>query len=131
VGGETEADSRGPSLAAAWAPLLIGPLAAAAQIAHLQQPSENSRAAIRFLNAAVVGVGAVAFVTQLLGSARGEELPSTAPLVFGSVGALGMLLDLEERELDAERALLRRRADVVERFVPRRRARLDRVVVHV
>lgn len=131
VGATEPAGTGSVSPAAVAAPLLIGPLAAAAQLAHLREPTEQTRAAARFLNAAVIGVGAMEFAGELLGSARTGKLPSTAPLLFGSVGALGMLLDAEEQEWEAERTLLLHRARVVERLVPRRRARLDRVVVHV
>jgi hypothetical protein len=42
-----------------------------------------------------------------------------------------MLLDHNAAEREAERRRLERRAAVVERLVPRRRPKLDRIVVHV
>ena len=53
------------------------------------------------------------------------------PLTFGATACLGLLLEREEESERDERARLRRRARVVERLVPRRRSRLDRIVVHV
>lgn len=118
---------------AVWAPLVLAPLAAAAQLTHALRPSEGTRTATRVLNAAVVGVGAAELVDSLLSSRSGEQ-PSAAPWVFGSVGVLGWLLDRQEdemREEREEREALERRAAIVERFVPRRRTKLDRIVVHV
>lgn len=118
---------------AVWAPLVLAPLAAAAQLTHALRPSEGTRTATRVLNAAVVGVGAAELVDSLLSSRDGER-PSAAPWVFGSVGVLGWLLDRQEdeiREGREEREALERRASIVERFVPRRRSKLDRIVVHV
>jgi hypothetical protein len=59
------------------------------------------------------------------------RIPSLAPLAFAAVGVLGMLLDREEEEIDEARDSLERRARVVERLVPKRKAKLDRIVVHV
>lgn len=118
---------------AVWAPLVLAPLAAAAQLTHALRPSEGTRTATRVLNAAVVGVGAAELVDSLLASRSGEQ-PSAAPWVFGSVGVLGWLLDRQEdemREEREEREALERRAAIVERLVPRRRPKLDRIVVHV
>jgi hypothetical protein len=106
-------------------------LAAAAQLVHLNRPSATTRTAMRVLNAAVLSLGAAELLDNALGTARNGELISNAPLVFGSAGLLGMLLDREEARLDARQAWLRRRAEVAERLISRRGARLDRVVVHV
>jgi hypothetical protein len=59
------------------------------------------------------------------------HIPSLAPLAFAAVGVLGMLLDREEEEIDEHREALERRARVVERLVPQRKAKLDRIVVHI
>lgn len=131
VGTAESAEERAASPVAVWAPVLIGPLAAAAQLVHLNRPSATTRTAMRVLNAAVLSLGAAELLDNALGTARNGELISNAPLVFGSAGLLGMLLDREEARLDARQAWLRRRAEVAERLISRRGARLDRVVVHV
>jgi hypothetical protein len=120
--------ARGASHAAVWAPSLLAPMAAAAQIAHLSRPSKAVSAASRVLNTAVVGAGVASLAGMLAG--RGRGLPSLAPLALTAAGLLGLLLDRQEARIDAERERLERRARIVERLVPRRRARLDRVVVH-
>jgi hypothetical protein len=117
--------------AAIWAPLLLGTAAAAAHVAHTVRPSEKTLAAMRILNGAVVGVGVAELGDTLYASARRERPFSTASLVFGSAGVLGFLLDRGESEIEAEREQLERRARIVERFVPRRRPKLEKVVVHV
>lgn len=53
------------------------------------------------------------------------------PLTFGATACLGLLLEREEESERYERRRLQRRASVVERLVPRRHSRLDRIVVHV
>lgn len=118
------------SLAAVWAPALVAPLAAAAQVAHLSRPSAAVSAASRLLNAAVVGAGAAALAGALAGD-RGRRAPSLAPLGLAAAGLLGLLLDRQARRIAEERERLEKRARVVERLVPRRRARVERIVVHV
>jgi hypothetical protein len=118
------------SYAATWAPALLAPLAATAHLAHLTRPSESANLASRVLDAAVVGVGVLGLAQALRDRGRGAG-PSVAPLALASAGLLGLLVDRQERAARAERDRLARRASVVERLVPRRRARLDRVVVHV
>lgn len=119
------------SEAAVWAPLAIGAAAAAAQLVHTARPSEATNAAMRVFNGAVVGVSiarlaeaAVAGDTEI----RAALLP---PLALASAGLLGFLVDREAAEVEAERAHLERRASVVERLVPKRRPKLEGIVVHV
>lgn len=117
-------------VALTWAPLLLGPLAAAANLEHARRPSERSEAAVRFLTSASIGFGAALFVVDALLN-RGDPPRRIAPLAFASAGLLGLLLDKEEHEIEATEHDLERRARIVERLVPRRKAKLDRVVVHV
>lgn len=132
-----------------WAPLLLAPLAGAAQVASALRPLPENRRAARVANGLAIAVAAAAAAAGLAESIRPAPTPLgwegriarrrgrrawhrlLAPLAFGAAGALGLLIDRHERE-EAERiARLERRARVVERLVPRRRARLDRVVIHV
>lgn len=115
--------------ALAWAPALIGPLAAVAHLQHARQPDLESGRAVRLLNAASLTVGSALFVYDLLAGDRPRA--RLAPLAFASAGLLGITLDRQELETRNRETELRRRAKVVERLVPRRRPRLDRVVVHV
>lgn len=118
------------SYAAIWGPALIAPLAATAHLAHLARPSDSTTRATRFLDVAVIGLGVAAAVGDLV-SRRSARTPPLAPLALASAGLLGAALDREESATRAELRRLRRRASVVERLVPRRRSKLDRVVVHV
>jgi hypothetical protein len=86
---------------------------------------------MRVFNGAVVGVSiarlaeaAVAGDTEI----RAALLP---PLALASAGLLGFLVDREAAEVEAERAHLERRASIVERLVPKRRPKLEGIVVHV
>jgi hypothetical protein len=117
-------------LALAWGPALVAPIAAAAQYAHASRPSPATSAATRILNAAAVGIGLAALAGSLY-TARGPRVPSLSPLAFAAAGVLGIILDRHEREDARERKRLLRRANVVERLVPKRRHRVDHIVVHV
>ena len=68
---------------------------------------------------------------MLVSYQRSRQRPSLAPLLLTAAGLLAMALDRQEHRLAAERTRLEQRARIVERLVPRRRARLDRIVVHV
>ena len=114
----------------AWGPLLIAPLAAAANLRHASHPTEKTDAAVRLLTGATIGVGAALFLFDSIAT-RGRGSWRIAPLAFASAGLLGLLIDRQEEEIARQERALTRRARVVERLVPRRRARLDRVVVHV
>lgn len=104
-----------------WGPLILGSAAAAAQVVHALRPSAATRAATRVLNAGVIGVGVVSMA----------QSRSPAPLALETAAVLGLLLERQEERSHEERQQLRKRADIVERFVPRRRSKLDRIVVHV
>jgi hypothetical protein len=138
--GERRGDHRGPR-AIRWAPLVTAPAATAAHIARALWPGRTTRIATQIANGLALGVGAAGIASSLY-SALGEQeeeqqsewsarLPSLAPLAFAAVGVLGMLLDQEEQQIDEARDSLERRARIVERIVPKRKPKLDRIVVHV
>lgn len=56
---------------------------------------------------------------------------ATAVGALAAAGALGLLLKRQERAAAREQERLARRAAIVERLVPKRRARVDRIVIHV
>jgi hypothetical protein len=56
---------------------------------------------------------------------------ATAIGALAAAGTLGVLLKRQERAAAEEHERLARRAAIVERQVPRRRARVDRIVIHV
>jgi hypothetical protein len=118
-------------LPAALAPALVGPLAAAAHMTYAFTPSERNRTATRVLDAAAVGAGFAALVAALAIARREAAPPSVSAVALASAGALGILLDRNDREHSAELGRLEKRASVVERLVPKRRTRIDRIVVHV
>lgn len=127
-------DAAGPPrmpLAVALAPALLGPLAAAAQTLHALRPAETTETLGRVLSGTVLALGLAGLADSLVAAARGDERLSLAPLLFGSAGALGLLLDREETRVAAAARALERRARIVERVVPRRRPKLERIVVHV
>lgn len=130
-----------------WAPLLAAPLAGAAHAARALRPNRATRLAAQVLDGvamgvAAAGIGRVLYETAADSSAgapwtsgprhRARALSRTvAPLTFGATGVLGLILDREEQDEQAAQRRLRRRASVVERLVPKRRPRLDHVVVHI
>jgi hypothetical protein len=132
-----------------WAPLLAAPLAGAAHAARALHPSRTTRVAAQLLNGVAIGVGAVGLASSTLalfdddldlpaddrfGPRRkplSQRVPSLAPLAFGAAGLLGVILDREEQSDGAAHAALERRARIVERLVPKRRGRVERIVVHV
>jgi hypothetical protein len=120
------------SNAAAWAPTVMAPLTVAAHLANAFRPYDDLHRAMRVLDVAAVAAAAGIVVAQLLtrSAGRRDGLPN-ASLTLASTGVLGLLLDRQARHAEAERARLERRASIVERLVPKRRSRLDRVVVHV
>jgi hypothetical protein len=113
----------------AWAPALLAPLAAAAHLEHARRPGEQTSRAVRFLDIATLAVGSGLFIYDLV--ANRNSPARLAPLAFASAGILGITLEHQETETRRAEAALRRRARVIERLVPRRRPKLDRVVVHV
>jgi hypothetical protein len=113
------------------APVVLGPAAAAAQALRAVHPSERAETATRLFDALVIGVGAAGVLESLSRAVRGDGSFSFNPLLFGYIGVLGLLLDREETELREETEQLRRRASLVERWLPKRRTRIQRIVVHV
>lgn len=126
------ADAGGaPPRALVWGPAILAPLAAAAHVAHALERSDSTTAATRVLNAAVLSLGVANLAESLYSARRRPGAPSLSPLLLASAGLLGFALDRQERSTDEERRRLERRAAIVERVVPKRRPKLDRVVVHV
>jgi hypothetical protein len=125
---QEDAEAALPPLAAVWAPALVAPLAAIAHLAHGRRPSNATATATRVLDSAAIGAG---ITGTLAGVAGRREAPSLTPLALASAGILGLVLGRQSRRLRRERERLERRAAVVERLVPRRRPKLDRIVVHV
>lgn len=116
--------------AAKLAPGVIAPLAAAAHLMHLSNPSRAVDVATRVLDTAVVGVGVGAALAGLV-SRRSGAARSTAPLALATAGVLGLVIDRQERAHEIEHRRLARRASVVEKLVPARRPKVDHIVVHV
>lgn len=114
----------------AWAPLVVGPIAAAAQLQYTRESHVAPANAVRVLDGAVIALGGALFIADLVTS-RKMGARGVGALAFASVGLLGYLLERHEEQAASAERKLRRRADVVERLVPRRRPKLDRVVVHV
>lgn len=116
---------------AAWAPAVLGAVAAVAHAVHGFAPSERTRLATRTLDVAVVAGGLLGLAETLAAARRDRELPDVGAVSLACAGLLGILIDRTDSRNEAERERLERRARVVDRLVPRRRARLDRIVVHV
>lgn len=131
-----------------WAPVIAAPLAGAAHAARAMRPSAATRTAASLLNGLAIGVGAAgvlagAYAARSQRARRrawslppdhrplAERITAAAPLTFGATGILGLVLDHEEQSEADARHRLERRASLVERLVPKRRARIDHVVVHV
>lgn len=114
-----------------WGPAVLAGAAAIAHAVHAFTPGERTRLATRTFDVAVVGVGLLSLADRLAGARRGGTMPSPGPLSLASAGLLGVLVDRTETRHDAERQRLEKRSRVVERLVPQRRPRLDRIVVHV
>lgn len=129
AGRGADGDSPAPS-GLVWAPVLVAPLVAAAHLEHARNPSDRSQTAVRFLTGTAAGLGTILFIADAALN-RDHAPRRIGPLAFASAGILGLLLQRQEREIDREEEALEKRAKVVERLVPRRRAKLDRIVVHV
>jgi hypothetical protein len=114
----------------AWAPLVVATVAAAVQIRHARTPSAETARMLRLLNAAAVAVGGTLLAYDILDGSR-RRAGNLGSLGFLSASMLTIALDRHEQAALAAERELRRRAEVVERFVPRRRPKLDRIVVHV
>jgi hypothetical protein len=126
-----EDDGEGPRVVLTWAPAVLGPVAAIAHAAYAFSPTDRNRSAMRLLDVAVVGGGLLGLAGALTTARDRRSTPSLSSLALASAGALGMLLDHSAAEQAAERRRLERKAAVVERLVPRRRPKIDRIVVHV
>lgn len=124
------------------APLLTAALAAAAHAARASNDSQRARAGTRLLDGVAAGMavaGAVRAAYNALAPERAGAVaigrprlaPSVVPLTFGATAVLGLILEHEERRERQALERLRRRASIVERLVPQRRTRLDRIVLHI
>lgn len=144
----TQADGpvRQPWDALGMAPLVVAPLAGAAHAVLAARPEPRVRTATRVLDGMAVGAAVAAVAAGAYAIATGSQDPrryrrarntrmsllgAIAPLAFGATGILGLLLEREEREEVAARRRLARRASLMERLVPRRKPKLDRIVVHI
>lgn len=113
-----------------WAPVIIAPMAAAAAVLHARSATPRTAAALRFSNAAAIAVGGTLLLADLAGSGE-VVIRRLGSLGLVAAGFMGYALDRHERASEQAERALRRRAAVVERLVPRRKTKLDRVVVHV
>jgi hypothetical protein len=118
-------------LAAIWGPALVAPIAAAAHLRQAIRPSEDAERASAVLDVAVIGLGVAELVTSLTGFRSRGRPPSLVPLALASAGVLGLVVAHQERETEREHRRLEQRANLLERLVPQRRPKLDRIVVHV
>lgn len=117
--GERRGDYR-PSEAVRWAPFVAAPLAGAAQAARALAPSTSTRNAAKIAGAAAIGVGVAGLVNSVAAARRqhqydadaeptlADRIPSLAPLAFGAVGLLALLLDREEEWDEIEETKIRR-----------------------
>lgn len=120
-----------PTRPLTWAPALLGCAGAAAHLVNAFAPTSRTRLATRTFDTAAVAVGLLAFTDGVAASASRRSRLPTAPLSLATAGIIGLLLDRSHAEQVTERAQLERRARIVERLVPQRRTRFDRLVVHV
>jgi hypothetical protein len=131
------------------APLLAAPLAGAAHAARAVTNGPRLRLATQVLDGIAVGVAAAGLATAAYDAL--DETPTSAdpagrsrvrrsaasfahaivPVTFGAVAVLGMLLETEEEKERQKVERLRHRASIVQRLVPRRRARFDHIVLHI
>lgn len=120
-----------PTRPLTWAPALLGCAGAAAHLVHALTPTARTRMAVRTFDTAAVAAGILAFTDGVASpDHRRSNLP-VASLSLASAGLAGLFLDRAEIQDHAERARLERRARLVERLVPQRRPRFDRLVVHI
>src|SRR5690606_5329097 len=71
-GDDDRSGSAQPKIAAplAWAPLVVGPMAAAAGMIHTRSASPRTSAALRLLNGAAIALGGTLVAAELIGSRR-------------------------------------------------------------
>ena len=118
-------------LVASWAPAVVAPLAGAAHLSQAMRPHEGTSSTARALSFAAVGAGVTGLIDTWVEARRTRTRPSLAPLALASAGLLGLIVEREEQDVHKERQRLQRRSSLAERLVPRRRGKLDRIVVHV
>jgi uncharacterized membrane protein len=137
--GERRGDYR-PSEAVRWAPFVAAPLAGAAQAARALAPSASTRNAAKIAGAAAIGVGVAGLVNSVVAARRqhhydadaepalADKIPSLAPLAFGAVGLLALLLDREEEWEEIEEKKVRRTKTAAPRS---RRGRVKAIRIRV
>ncbi|HEX6940475.1 MAG TPA: hypothetical protein VF158_13755 [Longimicrobiales bacterium] len=143
---ETDGQRRRPWRLLGLTPLVVAPLAGVVHAANAARPVPRTRKWARVLDGAAVGAAAVATMAGAIAAARNGRdarwyrrgrnarislLEAVTPLAFGATGALGLVLEREERAEAEARQRLERRARLLDRLAPRRRARVDRIVIHV
>ena len=85
-----------------WAPLVAAPLAIAAQAARALMPNDTTRTVAHLANGVALGVGAAGLASSVQDVMSEREFtdefkfPSVAPLAFGAIGLLAILLDSED-----------------------------------
>jgi hypothetical protein len=140
--GERRGDYR-PAEAIRWAPFVAAPIAGAAQAARALAPSDSTRLIAKIASAAAIGVGVAGLINSVAASRRVHEydddneripvpdrIPSLAPLAFGAVGLLALLLDQDEEVDEAEREEEMRRAK--KKAAPKsRRGQVKRIRIRV
>jgi len=120
------------------APLLAAPAAATAHALRAARPTRATRLVSQVLDGIAIGVGTIGVASSVYSALRSEpggpahrrRLPSMAPLAFCAVGVLAAILDDQEDRFEEERARLESRARWMNRIVPKRKARVDRIVIH-
>ncbi len=112
------------------APLIVAPLAAAMGLLHARSPDARTATALRLLNSAVIVVGGGLLLADLVGL-RDPRRRRAGSLGFAASGLLGLALERHASAAELAELELRKRASIVERLVPKRRSKLDRIVVHV
>lgn len=127
-------------------PLILAPVLGVTQVVASRTTDPRARTMARVLGTVALGVAAAELALASYravsrrdreGTWRGGHRPTRrevneflAPVAFGATGLLTLLLEREERR-HAEALRERRRTSLAKRIVPRRKARVDRIVVHV
>jgi hypothetical protein len=137
---------RSPWRVLGLAPLVVAPLAGVAHVLEAAWPERGPARAVKVLDGVAVGVAVAATAAGVYGALAGRRDPrwyrrgrgrrtsildAVAPLAVGATGVLGLLLEREAREAAELRRRLEKRARLLDRLIPRRRAKIDRIVVHV
>lgn len=119
------------SVANRWAPVLIAPLAAAAQLTRALRPSPATGRAAQALNVAAIGVGLAGVVGSLVAARRDRHPPSLSPLALASTGLLGLVLEREESSAELARHRMSRRVARARGLADPRGRRPERIVIHL